>query len=65
MYDAYCNSCSQNKMFYSDYIDNHIYSATLDTGADAELLLNDSVEVPGNEDIHNTQSHFIVDNYRF
>ena len=40
-------------MFYSDYVDNHIYSATLDTGADPELLLNDNVEVPGNEDIHN------------
>ena len=34
-------------MFYSDYVANHIYSATLDTGGDVELLLNDSVEVPG------------------
>ena len=39
--------CSQNKMYYSDYVLNHIYSATLDTGGDVELLLNDSVEVPG------------------
>ena len=38
---------SQNKMFYSDYVLNHIYSATLDTGDDVKLLLNDSIEVPG------------------
>ena len=39
--------CSQNKMFYTDFVANHIYSASLDTGGDVELLLNDSVEVPG------------------
>ena len=34
-------------MYYSDFVLNHIYSATLDTGDGVELLLNDSVEVPG------------------
>ena len=34
-------------MFYSDYVENHIYSASLDTGGDTEILLNDNVEVPG------------------
>ena len=34
-------------MFYSDYMTNHIYSASLDTGENIEVLLNDSVEVPG------------------
>ena len=38
----------QNKMFYTDFVDNHIYSASLDTGDNLELLLNDNVEVPGN-----------------
>ena len=38
---------SQNKMFYTDYVSNRIYSADLDTGDNVELLLNDSVEVPG------------------
>lgn len=39
-------------MYYSDYVANHIYSATLDTGGDVELLLNDSVEVPGMSVVH-------------
>ena len=34
-------------MYYSDFVTNHIYSASLDTGDDIEVLLNDSVEVPG------------------
>ena len=34
-------------MFYTDFVDNHIYSASLDTGGDLELLLDDNVEVPG------------------
>ena len=34
-------------MFYSDYVTNHIHSASLDTGENIEVLLNDSVEVPG------------------
>ena len=38
---------SKNKMYYSDYVENRIYSASLDTGGDAEVLLDDNVEVPG------------------
>ena len=34
-------------MFYSDYVENRIYSASLDTGEDVEMLLDDAVEVPG------------------
>ncbi|CAI8033001.1 Low-density lipoprotein receptor-related protein 6, partial [Geodia barretti] len=37
---------AQNKMYYSDFVENRIYSASLDTGGDVEVLLDDNVEVP-------------------
>ena len=55
-------SYSQNKMYYSDFVENRIYSASLDTGGDVEVLLDDNVEVPGKtggaSSLHNYKKNF-------